>query len=73
MEEFQHWQALAEKASRNAKAASKAAIKWKVMMEAFNDELDEAPAVEGVARTPVATRAEKAARTLQTSAIATRK
>ena len=73
MEEFQHWQALAEKASRNAKAASKAAIKWKVMMEAFNDEPDEDSVVEVVDRKPAATRAEKVARTLQTSVTATRK
>lgn len=74
--EAEHWSALEAKAARNAKAAQKAALKWKtVMLSLTDDETDESPAPKAEASIHKAseTRAEKAARILQTSATATRK
>ena len=68
MAEFQHWNSLSVKAARNAKAAHKAALKWKTMVEAFSDENEqETEVVESVGKVSE-TRAGKLARTLQTSA-----
>lgn len=68
--EYAHWQSLESKASKNKKAAQKAALKWKTVLEAFSeDEPEPAPvAVPSVGTRPL-TRAEKAARTLQTSIV----
>lgn len=69
--EHEHWQALQQKATRNAKTAQKAVLKWQTVLAAISD--DQEPEAVASVRTPVATRAERAVRTLQTSVIATSK
>lgn len=70
--ELAHWGDLARKAARQQKAAQKAALKWKTVIEAFSDSDKEAVVVESVDK-PSGSRAERMARTLRTSATANSK
>lgn len=67
-----HWQDLASKASRNAKTAQKAVLRWKTIVEAFTESEPEPAAAPLIGRASL-TRAENLARKLQTSATATHK